>query len=132
MRSVLCQKQHNPSGEPHQKLLLPDWLCRPDGGSLNECARNINSTEIKADNSQAAVAETTATTSTFDCFYVYPTISNDPGGNSDMTAGPEEMGAVQQQFARAQPARIEIGEIASRPSASGGVRLQSPSPGYWG
>ncbi len=30
---------------------------------------------------------------------------------------------MQQQFAGSQPARIEIGEIASRPSVGGGVRL---------
>jgi hypothetical protein len=35
-----------------------------------------------------------------DCFYVYPTVSNDPAGNSDMTAGPEEKGVVRIQFAR--------------------------------
>jgi hypothetical protein len=35
---VLCQKQHNPSGEPHQKLLLPDWLCRPNGDTATSHA----------------------------------------------------------------------------------------------
>src|SRR5205085_9811710 len=35
-----------------------------------------------------------------DCFYVYPTVSNDPTPNSDMTAGPEEQNVIRQQFAR--------------------------------
>ena len=35
-----------------------------------------------------------------DCFYVYPTVSRDPGLNSDMNAGPEENGATMVQFAR--------------------------------
>jgi hypothetical protein len=35
-----------------------------------------------------------------DCFYVYPTVSLDPGGNSDMTAGPEEHSVIRAQFAR--------------------------------
>jgi hypothetical protein len=35
-----------------------------------------------------------------DCFYVYPTVSLDPGGNSDMTAGPEERSVIRAQFAR--------------------------------
>ena len=35
-----------------------------------------------------------------DCFYVYPTVSLDQTGNSDMTAGPEEHGVILQQFAR--------------------------------
>jgi hypothetical protein len=35
-----------------------------------------------------------------DCFYVYPTVSTDTGGNSDMNAGPEENGVVRAQLAR--------------------------------
>ena len=35
-----------------------------------------------------------------DCFYVYPTVSTDPTGNSDMVPGPEEKGVVRVQFAR--------------------------------
>jgi hypothetical protein len=35
-----------------------------------------------------------------DCFYVYPTISTDPGPNSDMTADPAERNVAAQQFAR--------------------------------
>ena len=35
-----------------------------------------------------------------DCFYVYPTVSNDPTPNSDMIAGPEEKRVIQAQFAR--------------------------------
>ena len=35
-----------------------------------------------------------------DCFYVYPTVSLDKGGNSDMEPGPEENGVVRVQLAR--------------------------------
>src|SRR5579862_1488212 len=35
-----------------------------------------------------------------DCFYVYPTVSFDPGVVSDMNPGPEEYGVIQAQFAR--------------------------------
>jgi hypothetical protein len=35
-----------------------------------------------------------------DCFYVYPTVSNDLTGNSDMSAGPEEIRVIHAQFAR--------------------------------
>ena len=35
-----------------------------------------------------------------DCFYVYPTVSNDPTPNSDMVPGPEEKNVVRSQFAR--------------------------------
>jgi hypothetical protein len=36
----------------------------------------------------------------FDCFYVYPTVSNDPTPNSDMNAGPEETQVAASQAAR--------------------------------
>jgi hypothetical protein len=35
-----------------------------------------------------------------DCFYVYPTVSTDPGDNSDMTPDAAETNVVMQQFAR--------------------------------
>ena len=35
-----------------------------------------------------------------DCFYVYPTVSNDQGMNSDVNAGREEKLAAEAQFAR--------------------------------
>jgi hypothetical protein len=35
-----------------------------------------------------------------DCFYVYPTVSNDKGVVSDMIAGPEELNVVRAQLAR--------------------------------
>jgi len=35
-----------------------------------------------------------------DCFYVYPTVSNDPGAVSDMTANAEELNVVRAQLAR--------------------------------
>jgi hypothetical protein len=36
----------------------------------------------------------------FDCFYVYPTISKDPGGNSDLVPGDEERFVAKVQAAR--------------------------------
>jgi pimeloyl-ACP methyl ester carboxylesterase len=35
-----------------------------------------------------------------DCFYIYPTVSRDPGTNSDMVIGPEETNVVYNQAAR--------------------------------
>ncbi len=35
-----------------------------------------------------------------DCFYIYPTVSRDPGGNSTMKIGDELVAVVNQQFAR--------------------------------
>ena len=76
----------------------PDtWLCRP--GRQDVCTQPLSVTTIAADGtrtrSPAIVANASAP---IDCFYVYPTVSNDPGGNSDMNAGPEELGVTFAQF----------------------------------
>ena len=76
----------------------PDtWLCRP--GRQDVCAQPLSVTTINADGTRtrgpAIVANASAP---IDCFYVYPTVSNDPGGNSDMKAGPEEQGVTYAQF----------------------------------
>ena len=76
----------------------PDtWLCRP--GRNDVCALPLSVTTITADGQRtkgpAIVANANAP---IDCFYVYPTVSNDPGGNSDMNAGPEEQSVTFAQF----------------------------------
>ncbi|HEY7287195.1 MAG TPA: MFS transporter [Vicinamibacterales bacterium] len=77
------------------------WLCRPGlTGSADACAVDLNTTIVKADGSLAREAFKPASNPAIDCFYVYPTVSMDPGGNSDMNPGPEETGVVRQQFAR--------------------------------
>lgn len=73
------------------------WLCRP--GRKDVCTQPLSVTTINADGTRtrgpAIVANANAP---IDCFYVYPTVSNDPSGNSDMNAGPEELGVTYAQF----------------------------------
>jgi len=75
-----------------------NWLCRP--GRDDACAQDQSATSIAGNGRTTLVAFTRAADPAFDCFYVYPTVSNDPGGNSDMTAGPEELSVISAQFAR--------------------------------
>ncbi len=74
------------------------WLCRP--GRTDACSVDQDVTVVAADGSTSKVAFKPATNPPIDCFYVYPTVSNDPTPNSDMEAGPEERRAITQQFAR--------------------------------
>ncbi len=77
----------------------PDaWLCRP--GRQDACAANQDATIVAADGKLTLEPFHADPDAPIDCFYVYPTVSHDPGGNSDLTAGPEERRAVEQQFAR--------------------------------
>jgi hypothetical protein len=74
------------------------WLCRP--GAQDACAVDLTSTVIDEDGRMTQEKFVLHPNPPIDCFYVYPTVSLDPGGNSDMTAGPEERNVIRAQFAR--------------------------------
>ena len=75
------------------------WLCRP--GRRDACSADQDVTVVPANGRPTVERFHAATAPTFDCFYVYPTVSHDASPNSDMTAGPEE-----QRVAAAQAARF--------------------------
>lgn len=75
-----------------------NWLCLP--GRFDPCASDQTVTVIEADGSSRVEPLLPASEPEFDCFYVYPTVSNDKGANSDMVAGPEEMSVAHAQAAR--------------------------------
>jgi hypothetical protein len=75
------------------------WLCWP-GKAGDACAVDLTTTVVKADGSQAVESFKADPKAPIDCFYVYPTVSTDPGVVSDMNAGPEELNVVKQQLAR--------------------------------
>lgn len=74
------------------------WLCRP--GRADACSANQDITVIQANGKRRIEKFKAAPAPQFDCFYVYPTVSNDPTPNSDMTAGPEELAVAASQAAR--------------------------------
>jgi len=75
-----------------------NWLCRP--GRQDACAADLSTTVISAKGKLKQEAWAANPKAPIDCFYVYPTVSNDRTGNSDMIPGPEEKGVVRSQFAR--------------------------------
>jgi hypothetical protein len=74
------------------------WLCRP--GRQDACAADLTTTVVAANGKLTEERWSANPKAPIDCFYVYPTVSNDPTPNSDMNAGPEERSVVQHQFAR--------------------------------
>lgn len=74
------------------------WLCRP--GRADSCTQDQTATVVAADGALAREAFHADAAAPIDCFYVYPTVSNDATPNSDMTANAEEQFVVAQQFAR--------------------------------
>ncbi len=75
------------------------WLCWP-GKAGDACGVDISATVIKGDGSMTREAFKADPRAPIDCFYVYPTVSLDPGVISDMNAGPEERNVVRSQLAR--------------------------------
>lgn len=74
------------------------WLCRP--GREDACTTDLTTTVVAGDGTLSVEKWTASPNAPIDCFYVYPTVSLDPTGNSDMNAGPEERRTVQMQLSR--------------------------------
>lgn len=78
-----------------------NWLCHPDlDDEDNVCAKNLDATRVFADGSTEIEPFTRAADPQVDCFYVYPTVSFDEGGNADLEEGPEEIFTALNQAAR--------------------------------
>ena len=75
-----------------------NWLCLP--GRQDACAVDQTATIVAGDGKLSRETWKPDPAALIDCFYVYPTVSTDPGGNSDMNAGVEENGVVRVQLAR--------------------------------
>jgi hypothetical protein len=74
------------------------WLCRP--GRADPCGAPLPTTALNPDGYGSTGAVRPGADPAIDCFYVYPTVSRDAGLNSDMNAGPEELGIAAVQLAR--------------------------------
>jgi hypothetical protein len=97
--------QAAPASEPYPgytSALYADpanWLCRPDKDDV--CDHDLDATVVRASGSVRRERWRATPTPKIDCFYVYPTISTDKGGNSDLVPGDDqELFVVRQQAAR--------------------------------
>jgi pimeloyl-ACP methyl ester carboxylesterase len=98
---VACsQPAPAPAGPPVANDYAQDetWLCRP--GRQDACAADLAATVIAADGATTIEPFKPAPNAPIDCFYVYPTVSSDPGGNSDMVPDLPEKAVVAHQLAR--------------------------------
>ena len=70
------------------------WLCRP-GQAPDPCAASRAATSVTgAGATQPVLSPPSRQSSRFDCFYVYPTVSPEPGDNADLTVQPAERAAA--------------------------------------
>ena len=75
-----------------------NWLCWP--GRTDACSNNNTATVIPAAGQATKEAWKADPKPPIDCFYVYPTVSMDPGVLSDITPNVEEQRVVEQQLSR--------------------------------
>jgi len=84
------------SGTPSDTV----WLCRP-GQAGDPCTYSPASTTVTAAGSTSATPSSRAATSSkFDCFYVYPTVSTQPRDNANLTVQKGEIAAAVSQASR--------------------------------
>src|SRR4051812_31923504 len=74
------------------------WICLP--GRADTCSTPLATTALNANGYGSNGLSSVAKNPPLDCFYVYPTVSNDSGMNSDLNVGRDERLAVEAQFAR--------------------------------
>ncbi len=77
------------------------WLCKP-GLKSNPCAVSMGNTALSADGTTRKETTTAPKSPPVDCFYVYPTVSNQRTGNANLNIDPEEIAVAQDQASRFQ------------------------------
>jgi hypothetical protein len=97
-QAAIAQTSTPTSAAPNDNGKPESWLCRP--GRQDACTVDLTTTIVAADGKLSREEYKANPSAAIDCFYVYPTVSLDTTGNSDMNAGPEEKNVILQQFAR--------------------------------
>lgn len=75
------------------------WLCFP-GVEPNPCRDSLETTVYSPSGEATLENPGFAARPKVDCFYVYPTVSEDPGANSDLEADEEEVAIARYQASR--------------------------------
>jgi hypothetical protein len=69
------------------------WLCRP-GLSDDPCTSPLATTSVPASGARTVTTPTAAVDPAFDCFYLYPTVSNQRTDNANLEVQAAEVGAA--------------------------------------
>lgn len=75
-----------------------NWVCRP--GSDVPCTTGLDAEVLNADGTTEAQPFTAATDPLIDCFYVYPTVSQEQTDYADLTDSPEIQAVTREQVGR--------------------------------
>ena len=75
------------------------WLCKP-AAEPNPCRDSLETTVYSPEGDAHVENPPFARRPKVDCFYVYPTVSGQPGTNADRSIDPEQVAIAQQQASR--------------------------------
>jgi len=75
------------------------WLCKP-GLAANPCEPDLSTTVFTRYDGAGVVTHPSRTSRRFDCFYVYPTVSDQAGPNANLSIDPEERSIALYQASR--------------------------------
>lgn len=75
------------------------WLCRP-GATPNPCEASLQTTVRTFGKPSKVVTPKAVSNPAFDCFYVYPTVSEQPGPVANLAVDPAEVSIASYQAAR--------------------------------
>jgi hypothetical protein len=98
LAAALCMTAFAPAASAATDTTV--WLCKP-GLANNPCTPGLDTTLVSPTGEVLGVERIQADPNPkVDCFYVYPTVSDDPGANSDLSIDPEERSIALYQAAR--------------------------------
>ena len=75
------------------------WLCKP-GKAVNPCAESLRTTYIASDGTSTVGIPKAPRRPAIDCFYVYPTVSDQTTTNADLTIDPQQTAIARFQASR--------------------------------
>jgi hypothetical protein len=79
-------QQPAPTAAPAPDYAQPaSWLCMP--GRADPCGTPLPTTALNGNGYGSVGRSTPDAKAAVDCFYIYPTVSRDPGLSSDLVAG---------------------------------------------
>jgi hypothetical protein len=75
------------------------WLCKP-GATPNPCRESLKTTVVSTAGAAHVEHPPNARNPKIDCFYVYPTVSDQPGTNADFSVDPQQTAIAEYQASR--------------------------------
>ena len=87
-----------PASDATDYSIAAHWVCRP--GSDVPCTTGLDAQVLNADGQTVAQPFTPAADPLIDCFYVYPTVSQEQTAYADLTDSPEIQAVTREQAGR--------------------------------